>query len=85
MWCNTARVPKLGPLDARTLFPLAAWLLHMREWTLIVSVIGVVVFGTLTWMGYTPSVALRIVRRRLAGPTKWALSPVALRRWGRWF
>jgi len=84
MWHNTARNPKLGPLDARALFPISIWALHMREWTFFVSLVGVAAFAFLMWRGYTPMVAVRIARRRLSGHHKFAVNVVKIRRWARW-
>lgn len=83
-WASTARSPRLGPVDARALYPIAVWALHMREWTLFVALGGVVLFSLLSWRGYTPAVARRIVRRRLAGPVRHAVNQTRMRRWARW-
>jgi intracellular multiplication protein IcmT len=67
MWRDTARTPKFFGLDARTLFPVFLFLLHMTYWTLAVAVVGVIFFWAIEKKGYTLFVLLRIVRVWIAG------------------
>lgn len=49
---DTARNPRLvGPVDARVSVFMMIWALHMRWWTLYITLGGVVLFSLLVWFG----------------------------------
>ncbi|MCI1374152.1 MAG: IcmT/TraK family protein [Acetobacter sp.] len=74
MWRFTADPVRLLIIDARALAPFALWIAHMREWTLILAVIGVLFFSLLAWLGLTLPVAVRMLRVILCGPVRPRLS-----------
>ncbi|MFT9298383.1 MAG: IcmT/TraK family protein, partial [Gluconobacter sp.] len=47
MWRFTADPVRLLIIDARALAPFALWIAHMREWTFILAIIGVLFFSVL--------------------------------------
>ena len=70
MWRFTADPVRLLIIDARALAPLALWIAHMREWTFILAIIGVLFFSALAWLGLTLPVAVRMFRVILCGPVR---------------
>ncbi|GAD11720.1 hypothetical protein GFGA_2d0076 (plasmid) [Gluconobacter frateurii NBRC 103465] len=70
MWRFTADPVRLLIIDARALAPFALWIAHMREWTFILAIIGVLFFSILAWLGLTLPVAVRMLRVILYGPVR---------------
>ena len=68
-WSATAIYPKFFIFDARCLFPVFIFLLHMCKTTLILAIVGVCFFSVLNYFSVTPMVGLRTVRRFISGPT----------------
>jgi len=58
-WRRTASTPRIGPLDARTCFPVILVLIHPRAWTLLLAGTLIVVFGVLQMFRMSPPEALR--------------------------
>ncbi len=67
-WSATAIYPKFVIFDARCLFPVFIFMLHMSKATLIVAVMGVIFFSVLNYFSVTPMVCLRATRRFISGP-----------------
>lgn len=67
MWCDTARNPRLGPVDARVTVFILIWIVHMRMWTfkLVLAVIGVA--AGLLWMGVSPQNLWGLIRMKIGG------------------
>lgn len=66
-WRETGKYPLLFIVDARALYPLLLFLMHMREWTFHVSMAGVAIFWFLSMAGITPPVAMRLARTYIVG------------------
>jgi intracellular multiplication protein IcmT len=71
-WRDSARYPKLFFLDARAVFPLIAFLLHIKLWTFIIAMIFTVFFSVLMRFGFTISVFRRFIRAYVGGKRKTA-------------
>ena len=71
-WRDSARYPKLFFLDARAIFPIIIFLLHITLWTFIVAMIGIISFSMLMRFGFTLGVFGRWMRSFIAGPRKTA-------------
>lgn len=68
-WSATAIYPLFFIFDARCLFPVFIFLLHMSMGTLTIAVLGVIFFSVLNYFSITPMVCLRNVRRFISGTT----------------
>ncbi|GIK74407.1 MAG: phosphoesterase [Chloroflexota bacterium] len=68
-WRNAGKTPRILGIDARAIFPIAFWLLHMRTWTFILAMIGIAIFAVLERFGYTVPVFLRFIKHKLRGRT----------------
>lgn len=66
-WRDAGKLPRILGMDARAVFPIFFWLLHMRLWTLYLALASVVFFAGLEKFGYTLPVFLRLVRHKLRG------------------
>lgn len=71
-WRDSARPARFFLIDAKAVFPLIVFLLHIRWWTLIVALIGMGFFTILNRFGYSVEVFLRVVRGFLGGKLKTA-------------
>lgn len=71
-WRDTALYPRMGPLDARAIIAVGIWAMHMRLWTFLIGLAGMVFFWVAERRGYTPVAWLRSVRTRLAGKRRLA-------------
>ena len=69
-WRDSARNVKFWFVDFRATFPLLILLLHIRLWTLALSIVAIVFFTLLERFGFTPIVFLRWMRAYVAGPRK---------------
>lgn len=68
-WSATAIYPRFIIFDARCLFPIFIFLLHISMETFIMAVIGVIFFSCLNYFSITPIVCLRSIRRFISGST----------------
>lgn len=69
-WRDSARPVRFFMWDAKTAFPLVLFLIHMKLWTLFLS-LGVMCFFTiLNYYGFSIEVFGRSFRTILAGPRK---------------
>jgi len=71
-WRDSARSPQLWLIDASAVFPLFLFLMHMRMWTFIITMIAVIFLSILNRYGFTVPVFLRWLRTSLAGKRKLA-------------
>ena len=69
-WRDSARNVKFWFVDFRATFPLLILLLHIRLWTLALSIVAIVFFTLLERFGFTLIVFLRWMRAYVAGPRK---------------
>lgn len=67
MWRYTALPVRIGPLDARALLPLLAFVVYWSWTTAYVAITGVVFFTVISWFGLTLPAVLRVIRRALVG------------------
>ena len=72
-WRDSARYARFGFLDCRAVFPLFLFLLHIRLWTFILAIIGVIFFALLERYGFTIPVFWRWLRSALAGKRRMAI------------
>lgn len=72
-WRNSARPARLFLIDAKAAFPLLLFLLHIRLWTFISSLLAMILFGLIEHYGFSVSVFLRWLRNVLSGPRKLAI------------
>jgi hypothetical protein len=79
-WRDTARFPKFIIFDARCLFPIFIWLLHICKETFYIAVIGIVFFSILEFFKITPMVIVRSFRSFLSGPKRSNYDPIVYRR-----
>lgn len=59
LWRNTGLNPQIGPLDARSIFPISLWLLHMAWWTFSIAVLSILALVVLGKLGIPVNVAMR--------------------------
>lgn len=71
-WRDSARSPRFFLVDAKAVFPILLWALHMRWWTFIVACIAIVFFSILNRYGFTVEVFGRWLRSSLAGKRKFS-------------
>ncbi len=69
-WRDSARSPRFFIIDARAVFPVFLFLMHIRIWTGILVLVTTVFFGIIEHYGFTVPVFLRWVRNFFAGPLK---------------
>lgn len=67
IWRDSGLSPKIGPLDARAVFPVMLFLFHWAVWTAIVAGIGIVLLYLVQRTGMTPLACLRTLRVALLG------------------
>lgn len=72
-WRDSARYPRFFIFDARAVFPLMVWILHMKLWTFILAILAVAFFSLLLRFGFTLSTFLRWLRSIIAGRRKSAI------------
>lgn len=71
-WRDSGRNPRFFGIDARSTFPLLFFLVHIKLWTFIVTVIITLLFGIIGRYGFSTAVFLRMIRSLLAGSRKFA-------------
>lgn len=76
MWRWASSVPRLGPVDARAGVALLVFFFHMRLWTLVGAILGMILFWFLERFGLTLPVAIRALLRVIAGPVVWPENPM---------
>jgi hypothetical protein len=84
LWCDSAIQPRLGPLDARVIFPLFLWFLHWAYWTLAIALAAVGLLVLLDKLGLPVNVAARQLRTTILGRRRPVQDPVVFRRRCRW-
>ena len=73
VWRDTIRSPRLLVFDARLIFFCALIVFHLRIWTVVALLVGVMVFWLIERAGLRFPSALRALRSRLAGATRPAM------------
>lgn len=69
-WRDSARSARFFLIDARAAFPLFIFLMHIRYWTAIMTLISMIFFGILERFGFTVPKFWRWLRSFLAGHRK---------------
>lgn len=69
-WRDSARIPRLFVVDARSAFPLLLFLAHIRWWTFFLALVVTAFFGILERYGFSAVVFMRMIRSMLAGKRK---------------
>lgn len=69
-WRDSARSPRFFIVDARAVFPVFLFLMHIRVWTGVLVIVATVLFAIIEHYGFTVPVFLRWIRYFLAGPVK---------------
>lgn len=72
-WRDSARRPRFFWIDARVALLLLFFLLHMRLWTFLLALMGVITLSILEYFNFTIEVFLRWSRNQLAGSRKVAV------------
>ena len=67
MWRETGSPLRFMGCDARILFPMVLWALHMAWATFYAAAVGILVFAIAERFGLTVPAAWRTCRRLLAG------------------
>ena len=69
-WRDSARSPRFFIVDARAVFPVFLFLMHIRIWTAVLVVLATVFFAFIEHFGFTVPVFFRWLRSIMAGPVK---------------
>lgn len=72
-WRDSARKVRFFGIDARISFLLFFFLIHIKLWTFILSLSGIIFFVLIERFGFSLIVFLRVCRGLLAGSRKLAL------------
>lgn len=62
LWRDTGIPPKIGPLDARAIFPLTLWLFHWSYFTAFLALTGIVILFLVQRTGMTPMACLHAIK-----------------------
>ena len=74
VWRDTMRAPRLLIFDARLIFCCALLIIHLRIWTVMLLVVGIIVFWLIERAGLRFPSALRALRSTIAGAARPAMS-----------
>ncbi len=69
-WRDVARPPRFYFMDAWSALPILLFLMHMRLWTFILSIVCMSFFIILEKFKFTVPVFFRWLRATLAGPLR---------------
>ena len=67
LWRDSGIAPKIGPIDARAIFPLALWLFHMCMETTVIAAVCVALLFVVQRTGMSPVACLRLLRLKAIG------------------
>lgn len=67
MWCDTARTPKVGPVDARVTVFMLIWLMHMTFTTLEIAIAAMAFFSVLAWFNVSIGSAFGWLKQIISG------------------
>ena len=67
LWRDTGIAPKIGPLDARAVFPVFFFLFHWAYWTAAIAATAILVLFLVQRTGMTPLACLRCIRLMALG------------------
>ena len=69
-WRDVARTPRFYFMDAWSALPILLFLMHMRLWTFLLSIVCIIFFIILEKFKFTVPVFFRWLRASLAGPLR---------------
>ncbi len=69
-WRDVARTPRFYFMDAWSALPILIFLMHMRLWTFLLSLVWIAFFIVLEKFKFTVPVFFRWLRATLAGPLR---------------
>lgn len=69
-WRDVARTPRFYFMDAWSALPILLFLMHMRLWTFILSIVCMIFFIILEKFKFTVPVFFRWLRATIAGPIR---------------
>ena len=72
-WRDSARPARFFIIDAKAVFPIFLFLLHIKLWTFILALAITLFFSMLNRFGYTTEVFFRSARSFFAGNRKMAI------------
>lgn len=78
-WRSTMTYPRFGPVDARLVFFIILFAVHIKLWTAILLCIAFAVFAIATNLGYSMIGLFRAIRSAVAGPNRPAIARSRLR------
>lgn len=67
IWCHNARPVRFLGLNGLVALPMLAFGLHVKVWTAVTLVILIVAMAFAERKGYSPTVALLVLRAKLSG------------------
>ena len=67
LWRDTGIPPKIGPLDARAIFPLGLWMFHWSMLTAFIAFVSITALFLVQRAGMTPMACLRFLRLQCLG------------------
>jgi intracellular multiplication protein IcmT len=84
MWRDTGLSPQFFVVDARILFPLFVFFMHISKITFYIALSGILVFWIMGRFGWTPQVLFRSILRFLARPYHPRIDKTVFYRRSRW-
>lgn len=69
-WRDSARSPRFFMLDARAVFFVLFFIVHIQVWTGIVAIISTIFFSILERYGFSVPIFFRWMRVFFAGPVR---------------
>ena len=73
-WRDSARAPRFFFVDAKAVFPLLLFLLHIRLWTFMLAIIAMTFFAILERFHFTVPIFFRWFKSQIAGKVRVAQS-----------
>lgn len=78
-WRYAMARPQLTFFDARLVFFIALFAFHIRWWTFVLLVAAIVGFTCASYFSYSPANVLRLMRSKIVGTFRPAVSNTRLR------
>lgn len=74
-WRYTMKPARLGPIDARAVFPILLVLLHIQSYTIVFALLIIFILWLFEKNGWEFNAALRTIRAWLVNPNRPAIDP----------
>ena len=71
-WRDAARNPRFFFVDARSIFPVLLFLVHIRLWTALIALVVIIFLAIIEYYGFTVPVFFRVFKGFLAGPDRYS-------------